>query len=190
MSQKPARQDAKSHASQNHWICERVFDHFETPVTHIKPTFFAEWFLYFAPMVKQGHVQFPFGPGKHAPITAEDQARVIAGILADPKPHAGKSYPLYGAKELTLPEQTRALGEALHKEVTYTQVSMDDFIKLGTAIRGESFFTPYFAQHVEEVSKDHANGVFSGMNDYVEKIGGHKPTTIEQFAQRYAAVFS
>lgn len=54
----------------------------------------------------------------------------------------------------------------------------------------DDYFTPYFAQHVEEVSKDDAHGVFSGMNDYVEKIGGHKSTTMEEFAHNYASVLT
>ena len=43
MSQKPARREAKSHASRDHWVSERVFDWSGIPTTHLRPTFFAEW---------------------------------------------------------------------------------------------------------------------------------------------------
>ncbi len=94
MSQKSAREDAKSHAATDHWLSERVFDWSGLTVAHIRPTYFAEWLLYIAPMIKAGLLHVPFGTGKHAPIAAEDQGRVIAGILEDPAAHKGQIYPL------------------------------------------------------------------------------------------------
>jgi hypothetical protein len=35
-------------------------------------------------MIKAGTLASPLGPGKHPPVAAEDQARVIVGILEDP----------------------------------------------------------------------------------------------------------
>ncbi len=78
MSQATARRIAKSHAAQDHWIAERVFDWSGVPVVHLRPTFFAEWLLYWAGFIKAGILPLPFGTGRHAPIAAEDQARVIA----------------------------------------------------------------------------------------------------------------
>ncbi|MDH8308045.1 hypothetical protein QIG59_27760, partial [Klebsiella pneumoniae] len=43
MSQISARRDANSHAAQEHWVAERIFDWSGTPTTHLRPTFFAEW---------------------------------------------------------------------------------------------------------------------------------------------------
>ena len=37
MSQKPAREDARSHASQQHWLAERVFDGFERSYDPLAP---------------------------------------------------------------------------------------------------------------------------------------------------------
>jgi uncharacterized protein YbjT (DUF2867 family) len=47
-----------------------------------------------------GNLLPPFADGRHAPIAAEDQGRLIAAILEDPAPHAGKIYPLFGPVEL------------------------------------------------------------------------------------------
>src|SRR5262249_5421715 len=81
MSQISAREDATSHAAQDHWLAERVFDWSGLTVVHLRPTYFAEWLLYLAPMIRAGLLHVPFGTGRHAPITAEDQARVIVGIV-------------------------------------------------------------------------------------------------------------
>ena len=99
MSQISAREDANSHAARDHWVAERVFDWSGIAATHLRPSFFAEWLLYYAAMVKAGTLAVPFGTGKHAPVAAEDQARVIVGVLEDPAPHRGQVYPLFGPKE-------------------------------------------------------------------------------------------
>ena len=63
MSQISAREDAKSHAAQDHWLAERVFDWTGLTVVHLRPTYFAEWLLYLAPMIRAGLLHVPFGTG-------------------------------------------------------------------------------------------------------------------------------
>ena len=91
MSQISARGDAKSDAARQHWLSERVFDWSGAPTVHLRPTFFAEWLLYLAPMIRQGKIFAPFTTtGRHAPVAAEDQARVIVAILQNPSAHVAR----------------------------------------------------------------------------------------------------
>ena len=85
-------------------------------------------------MIKAGLLHVPFGTGKHAPIAAEDQGRVIAGILEDPAPHKGKIYPLFGPVEYTYQETAQVLSRVLGKDVEYKQVDFEEFSK---ALQGE-----------------------------------------------------
>src|SRR5713226_7591593 len=119
MSQVCARADAKSHAMCDHWVAERVFDWSGLTVAHLRPTLFAETLLVVAPMIRAGLLHVPFGPGRHAPIASEDQARVIVGILEDPASHAGKIYQLYVRVELTHLEVAQALSRGLCEDVQY-----------------------------------------------------------------------
>ena len=208
MSQVTAREDARSHAATDHWLAERVFDWSGVTVAHIRPTYFAEWLIYIAPMIKAGLLHVPFGTGKHAPITAEDQGRVIAGILEEPAAHKGAIYPLYGPVEYTYAETAQLLSRVLGKPVEYKQISFDDFLGLlksnrrnppgGASSRnlygeldgkserpGDSFTV----QHLKEVAIDHQNGVFAGTNDLVEKLGGRPPMTLEVFVEKHRAAF-
>jgi NAD(P)H dehydrogenase (quinone) len=207
MSQKSARADAKSHAATDHWLSERVFDWSGLTVAHIRPTYFAEWLLYLAPMIKAGLLHVPFGTGKHAPIAAEDQGRVIAGILEDPSPHKGKIYPLFGPVEYTYAETAQLLSRVLGKDVEYKQVAFEEYLRtLGAGGRkpgsrasamnlygelerepgsGESFFI----QHIKEVVIDHQNGIFEGTNDLVEELGGRPPMTLEAFITKHRKAF-
>src|SRR5215471_1573252 len=130
MSQKSAREDAKSHAAQDHWLAERVFDWTGLTVVHLRPTYFAEWLLYLAPMIRAGLLHVPFGTGRHAPITAEDQARVVVGIVENPSQHGGKAYPLYGHAEFTHKEIAQVLSRVLGKDVQYQQVTFETWLQI------------------------------------------------------------
>ena len=209
MSQKSARENAKSHAMKDHWLAERVFDWSGLNVAHIRPTLFAEWLLYVAPMIKTGLLHVPFGTGKHAPITAEDQARVIAGILEDPASHKGAIYPLYGPVEFNYQETATLLGRMVGKEIVYKQVGFEEFKQTlrsraepparGQELRAlaeKSERTPeqeygdeFLFQHLNQVVADHQDGIFAGTNDLVEKIGGHPPMSLEAFITKNREAF-
>jgi NAD(P)H dehydrogenase (quinone) len=190
MSQKSAREDAKSHAATDHWLSERIFDWSGLTVAHIRPTYFAEWLLYLAPMIKAGLLHVPFGTGKHAPIAAEDQGRVIAGILEDPAPHKGKIYPLFGPVEYTYAETAQLLSRVLGKDVQYKQVDFGEFSKvLQNSQKNAGRENSFLFQHLKEVAIDHQNGIFEGTNDLVEKLGGRPPMTLEAFIEKHRAVF-
>src|SRR5436190_2439799 len=130
MSKVCAREDAKSHAMYDHWLAERVFDWSGLTVAHLRPTLFAESLLVLAPMIRAGLLHVPFGTGRHAPIAAEDQARVIVGILENPNPHLCQVYPLYGPVEFTYAEIVQVLSRALGGEVQYKQVSFETMLTM------------------------------------------------------------
>ena len=130
MSQISAREDSKSHAARDHWIAERVFDWSGVPTAHIRPTFFAQWLTY--PLsrkhiLERGVISLPLGNGRHAPIAAEDQARFIAAVLADPAPHKGKVYPLFGPVEMDQAGIAKAVGEVIGRPVGYEPISIEAY---------------------------------------------------------------
>ncbi|MCW2650583.1 MAG: NmrA family transcriptional regulator [Mycobacterium sp.] len=178
MSQKPARPEAGSNASRQHWLAERIFDQFPVAATHIKPTLFAEWLVGF--LQDDSTLRLPFADGRHAPITGEDQAYVVAGILEAPQGHDGKEYPLYGPVEMNHNEIAEALSVVLGLTITYIPISVEEFAQTLTD-RG---FGAHIVQHLSNVAIDYRNGVFAGTNDIVETIGKRKPTGVAEFAIR------
>jgi NAD(P)H dehydrogenase (quinone) len=189
MSQISARRDSKSHQARDHWISERVFDWSGVPVTHLRPTFFAQWLTY--PRVRQGIAQeglmsLPFGNGRHAPIAAEDQARVIAAILVNPAPHSGKTYKLFGPVEMDQHGVAKAAGDALGREVIYEPIGIADFRR-----QLEQFGLPeQTIQHLCAVALDFQEGLFAGTNDVIETITGMAPMTVQSFVEAHKAEFS
>jgi NAD(P)H dehydrogenase (quinone) len=130
LSQISAREDSKSRAARDHWIAERVFDWSGVPVVHLRPTFFAQWLLYphsRATIVEDGIIDLPYGEGRHAPIAAEDQARLIAAILAQPAAHLGKTYPLHGPIELGQAGIAGAVSEVLGRKISYRPLTIPQY---------------------------------------------------------------
>jgi uncharacterized protein YbjT (DUF2867 family) len=211
MSQVSARRDATSHSARDHWLAEQVFNWSGLNVVHIRPTYFSEWLLYLAPMIRQGFMYAPFTTGRHAPIAGEDQGRVIVGILQDPEPHVGKIYPLYGPVELTHDEIAGIVGRTLGRKITYQSMPIEQWAKV-VAVANASAGRParndagslypeadrvtgrpgseFLVQHLREVAIDHTNGVFAGTNDCVEKIGGRAPLTVEAFVAKHRDAFA
>ncbi|WZO96879.1 NmrA family NAD(P)-binding protein [Isosphaeraceae bacterium EP7] len=209
MSQISAREDAKSQAATLHWLAERVFDWSGLNVAHIRPTYFAEWLLYVAPMIRKGLLHVPFGTGRHAPIAAEDMGRVIVGILEDPESHRGGVYPLFGPVEFSYQETAQVLSKVLGKEIEYNQVGFDEFKQTLQARARASASNPssrtfyakaertpeqkagddFLFQHLHEVAIDHQNGIFAGTNHLVEKLGGRPPMTLQAFIEKHRGAF-
>jgi NAD(P)H dehydrogenase (quinone) len=184
MSQKSARRDSESNAARQHWIAERLLDHFDGAVIHIRPTFFAEWLInFYDPATSE--LRLPFENARHAPIAAEDQGRAIATLLADPQPHAGNIYPLYGAVELDHHQITEAMSRTLGKQVTYVPVEIDEF---GADLERRGV-NPHFVQHLRAVAVDYRNGVFAGTNDVIHDLTGRDPLTVEEFVERNRRFF-
>jgi NAD(P)H dehydrogenase (quinone) len=190
MSQISARRESASHAAQDHWISERVFDWSGVATTHLRPTFFADWLVYphFGKEIwAKKKIEFPFADGRHAPIASDDQGRVIAHVLAHPRGHEGKIYPLHGPVEMNHSEIAAAMSEALGTRIEYAPTSIEVFKE---KMENLYKFPPFLVQHLVEVAQNYREGIFSGTNDAVEKITGAPPLSVQQFIARNRAVFA
>jgi len=190
MSQISARRESTSHAAQDHWVSERVFDWSGVATTHLRPTFFADWLVYphFAQEIwATKKIEFPFANGRHAPIGADDQGRVIAHLLANPAGHGGKVYTLHGPVEMNHDEIAAAMSEVLGAKIDYAPTSIEEFKqKMETVYK----FPPFLVQHLVEVAQHYREGVFRGTNHVVEDITGTSALTVQAFIEKHRGVFA
>jgi NAD(P)H dehydrogenase (quinone) len=189
MSQISARRESTSHAAQDHWISERIFDWSGVATTHLRPTFFAEWLIYphFAKEIwAKKKIEFPFENGRHAPIAADDQGRVIAHILANPKGHGGKIYTLHGPVEMNHSEIASEMSKVLGAKIEYAPTSIDDFKQKMEQLYE---FPPFLVQHLVEVAQNYRDGIFAGTNDVVEKITGTPAISVPAFIEKHREAF-
>jgi len=189
MSQISARRESTSHAAQDHWISERIFDWSGVATTHLRPTFFAEWLIYphFAKEIwAKKKIEFPFENGRHAPIAADDQGRVIAYILANPAGHGGKIYSLHGPVEMNHTEIAAEMSEVLGAKIVYAPSSIDDFRQKMEQLYK---FPPFLVQHLVEVAQNYRDGIFAGTNDVLEKITGTPALSVAAFIEKHRDAF-
>ncbi len=187
MSQISARRDAESTAAQHHWLSERLLDRAAFTTTHLRPTFFAEWLTWtWQRRESTGALQVPFVIGRHAPISAHDQARVIAAILQNPETHDRQIYPLVGAQELDHPAIAQQISDTLGIPVKYEPIEISAFAK-SLAAKG---LPEFFIQHISNVAIDYQYGIFSGENNLVEVLTGQKAQTVPHFVDTHRADFS
>ena len=190
LSQATAKRDSKSHAAQNHWIAERVFDWSGIAVTHLRPTLFAEWLLY--PFALSGIrdsdvLALPFGDGRFFPLAAQDQGQIIATILDDPAPHAGQTYRLDGPTELDGAGMAAALTRVLGRTITYHPVPIPAFQSVVADIAS---LGPFFAQHIGAVAQDLQDGLLKDPGVTVQHFTGGTPTSIQAFVEAHRELFT
>lgn len=188
MSQISARRVAKSNAALDHYTAERVFDWSGLAMTHLRPTYFSQWLIYphwRQHIVERGEIRLPFGDGRHAPIAAEDQARLIAAILENPQAHAGKTYNLNGPVQLSQQGVADAVGEVLGRTITYVPISLEQYDRE----MAEAGLPAFLRQHLVEVAQDYQHGVFEGEDGVIREITGQAPMTVQAFVTLHKALF-
>lgn len=188
MSQISAREDSKSHAARDHWIAERVLDWSGVPSVHIRPTFFSEWLIFpwmRDEIVHESRITLPYGAGRHAPIAAEDQARLIAAVLTQPSGHVGKTYPLFGPVEMNQQEIADEIGEVLGRKITYSPSTIEQY----RAHLKKYDLPEFLIQHFLAIAIDYQNGIFSGADGVIGKITGQAPQSIGDFVKAHRHVF-
>ena len=96
----------------------------------------------------------------------------------------GKTYPLFGAREMSFPEMAVELGRLLGKPIQYRQVDVPDpesNLQRTMAKSSATFSGSIFLKLPLTTRK----GVFAGTNDLVESIGGKPPMTFEAFVEKH-----
>jgi NAD(P)H dehydrogenase (quinone) len=117
------------------------------------------------------------------PIAAEDQARVIATILAKPAAHVGKTYTLCGPTELDQAGVAAAITEVLGRKISYQPLTIPGYRE-----RLEKAGLPEFMiQHFCAVALDYQNGLFSGEDKFIAELTGKPPMTVSEFVEKHRA---
>jgi NAD(P)H dehydrogenase (quinone) len=69
--------------------------------------------------------------------------------------------------------------------VRYEPVDISTFAAGVAAAGGDA----HFVQHLGHVAQDYRDGVFSGINNLIEVIGGSRPITVEEHVAATRATF-
>ena len=119
-------------------------------------------------------------------IATEDIGRVAAAILADPAPHAGKSYDLFGPVILDMKQIAEIFSATLGRSITYVPIDSETFI---ANVKRAKNFDAYLLQHLASLGQDLKEGRPAGMNDLVEQLSGQKPMQMAEYVLRNRSAF-
>ncbi len=171
------------------WLSEQALNWSGLPVVHVRPTVFLEgFFLTLTPdSVRQSNqIRLPFGDGKTAPVAAEDVARVVAVLLANPQPHIGQVYHLTGPQSEDMHFYAREYSKALGRTITYQDIPVgpwrDSLFKLGLPV--------HLVNHLATMADQHRAGRFDRMSDDVLTLTGQGPLSAQEFIRKNAVIFT
>ncbi|WP_456684424.1 NmrA family NAD(P)-binding protein [Bradyrhizobium sp. P5_C11_2] len=184
LSQRSANRESSSNSCRDTFIAEEVFNWSGLHVIHLRPTYFLEWLLYpwQLPYLQQGVLRMPVGKGRHSPIAADDQGRVIAVLLKDPEGHIGTTIPISGPVEMDHEQMAAELSEALGRKIVFQDLPVDEYAASIT----EMGVPAYIVQHLSGAMVDYQNGHMSGADDNVERLTGRRSMTVGEFARLHA----
>jgi NAD(P)H dehydrogenase (quinone) len=184
LSQRSANRWSKSDACRDSFIAEEVLNWSGVNVVHLRPTYFLEWLLYpwQLPYLQQGVLRMPVGKGRHSPIAADDQGRVIAALLQNSDGHVGTTIPISGPIEMDHEQMAAELSEALGRKIVFQDLPVEEYVE---SLR-DMGVPPYVVQHFSGAMVDYQNGHMSGADDNVEKLTGRRSMTVGEFARAHA----
>lgn len=185
MSQIQSRPEARSKATQNHWLSEQVFDWSGVPTTNLRVTFFMEWLTYIAHLIRYGRYVMPFdADSRFAPIAARDIALTAATIFAEPEGHVGRTYTLTGPVEYSHRELAAEVSRVLERDLPFERVTVTTFLDL----LGKPDDTAKL-RHFEAVTIDQQEGRLAGVTDAAPTIIGHRLRTVDDFVNENRSLF-
>ena len=172
-----------------HWLSEQALNWSGLPVVHVRPTVFFEGFflLLASDSVRESNqIRLPFGEGKTSPVAAEDVARVVAALLADPQPHIGKIYHLTGPQSENMHFYAEEYSKALGRAITYQDIPVgpwrDALLESGVPV--------HLVSHLTTMADLHRVGRYDRMSDDVLKLTGRDPLSVQEMVRRNAAAFT
>ena len=180
--------DAPTPRMRQNFLSEQVFEWAGVGAVHIRATVFYENLarLVRSSLPSKGAIRLPWGKETTVlPLIAgEDVARIAVGLLTSPALTAGTPYPVIGTT-ISLKEIIATIGRVLDKDVHYEEITDEQW-------RDEVLARGWNAHAVEHLSSLWKALRMAGLDperarlavtDTIEKVGGAKPKSFEQFVR-------
>jgi uncharacterized protein YbjT (DUF2867 family) len=178
--------DSSVRSGRWHAQTEKHVEDSGLPFTHLRPPFFMQNILRFAPTIRaSGEFVGSLGLGKVAMIDVDDIAAVAATALTTDA-HAGKVYVLTGPEALSYSDVAERLSRILGRTVTYKDVPL--------AVMQERLLASGMPEWHVDVQVDFSTALSAGhasaVTNTVEAVTGRPARTLEQFIQEHVVLFT
>jgi uncharacterized protein YbjT (DUF2867 family) len=180
--------DAPTPRMRQNYLSEQVFEWAAIGAVHVRATVFYENLgaLVRQSLPAKGAVRLPWGSENTVLplVSAEDVARVAAGLLAGPEREAGTAYPLIGAT-LPLREIIATFARVLGKDVRYEEISDEEWRRDAVA----RDYNPHAIAHLSALWRAirgaaiDPNDARYAVSKTIEQIGGAAPKSFDAFVR-------
>jgi uncharacterized protein YbjT (DUF2867 family) len=181
--------DAPTPRMRENYLSEQIFEWAGIGAAHVRATVFYENMraLTAATMARDGSILLPWGSESTVIplVSAEDVARVAAGALTSPSVTPGSSYPVIG-DVLALRDIVATFERILGRDVHYKEIP------------DKAWHDAALARGINEHAVEHLSRLWQSIRtssrqyevtDTIEKLGGKKPKTFEEFVREQQGAF-
>lgn len=162
---------------------ELLLERSGTPFVILRPNWFSDNFVsYWGHDIANGTIEVAAGEGKSSFIDARDIADSAAGALTSDA-FNGQAFVLTGPEALSYGEASTILSKVYGKAVGYRALDDDAFIAKLTPILGEDY-----ARFLATIFYPVRENWTAPVTDAVERLAGHAPRSLEQWARDNAPV--
>lgn len=157
--------------------------------TVIRPTFYAENFLYYRKDIWNGLLRLPIENGKFSPLMVEDVGAIVKQVVSsdDLSLHNKKYYNLTGPETMNGEQMAAVASKKLYKPFKFESNSSEATRETLSQQGAHSDTIKGLLEFYELVRKDKFNSTWS--QDF-ERICGRKPQPLSEFFARYAESFN
>jgi uncharacterized protein YbjT (DUF2867 family) len=185
LSQLAAAEDSPVRFLRYHAAVERHVRDLGIGYTFLRPNLFFQGLLALAkPIAAESRFFAPIGDAAVSAVDVRDIADVAAATLTEDG-HQGATYTLTGPAAVTHAEMAAALGAALGREITFTDVPPEAFAE---SLRG--VLPPWQVEGLLEDYAHYRRGEAAAVSSAVADVTGRPPRDVAQFARDYAPAFS
>lgn len=181
--------DAPTPRMRENYLSEQIFEWAGIGVAHVRATVFYENMraLTAETIARDGSILLPWGSENTVVplVSAEDVARVAAGVLTSPSVTPGSSYPVIG-DVLALRDIVGTFERVLGRNVRYQEVPDKTWADVALS-RG---YNQHAVEHLSKLWQAIRTQTRKfKVTDTILKLGGQKPKTFEEFVREQQAAF-
>jgi uncharacterized protein YbjT (DUF2867 family) len=155
-------------------------------ITRLRPTMLLQLLFEFAPSIaQQGLIAGPFRSTPWTWVDARDVGAVAAAALRDPA-HAGRTYTVTGAEQLSYPQIAERLSQILAKPVRYTDITANE---ARGWLQAKGLSPVMIEAKLELWDACASNFINVAPTNVVKEVTGRVPRSVEDFVQDYRSRF-
>lgn len=172
--------------NQWHWYCEKYIEKVDIPLTSLRPTFFMQNTLRFAPAIaSKGRFYAPADQARISMVDARDIACVAVTSLTQPG-HVHRVYDITGPEAITHEDIAQNIAEATGRSVEYVPVTSEVAREAMAASGTPDWMIDDLLTYYDYFRAGHGEVV----TPVVERVKGCSAIMFSQFAQDYSAAFT